>query len=240
MEQEEGISINPDDYRQTGLYIVLKDATCLELTNENVERVTRAYWEDPARIPPQVKQAVAFQRCVSCPARAEGDFCNALRPVLPYLEVVDRYVSFDEATAIYRPDAEGVLHVARTTMQEALRYISILSMMNYCQAGRKYWKYGFGIVPIMRGKELASRLYLNMYWVHRGDREVVDQLIAEFYDAVAIITRNQVERLRLICKSDAFLNAFISAHDVVWTLDLNKDALLAETFERFGKEMRYT
>jgi len=78
-----------------------------------------------------------------------------------------------------------------TTMQEALKYISILSLMQYCQIGRHYWKYYFDLIPVSRGKIFASRLYLNMYWLHKGDKEEIRQFIAVFNEDIRKTTENQ-------------------------------------------------
>ncbi|MBW1896390.1 MAG: hypothetical protein JRI47_04975 [Deltaproteobacteria bacterium] len=45
-------------------------------------------------------------------------------------------------------------------------------------------------------------------------------------------TENQMRRLRLICKNDAFLNAFILTHLVTDVLYDNKDKKLREQLER--------
>ena len=49
-----------------------------------------------------------------------------------------------------------------TTMQRALRYISNLSLMEYCRLGRKFQKYYKGIIPIAGTEEIVNRMYLNI------------------------------------------------------------------------------
>jgi len=56
-------------------------------------------------------------------------------------------------------------------MQDALKYVSILSLLRYNLVLQKHWKYYYGIIPIMRGKEVATRVYLNIYWLHKGNLE---------------------------------------------------------------------
>jgi hypothetical protein len=218
-------SVHLDGYEQPGLYLVLKDSTRLTLTRDNIEEVTLGYWMNPDKIPSSVKRAVEFQRCSFCPLKEKEDICDAVRPVLPFLDVVDRYVSFDEVLAIYRSD-DGLLHISNTTMQEALRYVSTLSLMSYCQVGRKYRRFYFGIMPLEKAEDFASKVYLNMYWIHKGDKESVDRLISEFHERVTTTTQNQLARLNLICKNDAFLNAFVSTQMVTEFLEMNKDTWL--------------
>jgi hypothetical protein len=223
------------DYDQIGLYLLLQDSTRLVLTRENIEKVSTEYWANPDKIPPDVKEAVEFQRCSFCPSKKNGGFCDALRPILPLLDVVDKYVSYDRVIAIYKPDDKGMLHVSRTTMAQGLRYVCMLSLMNYCHSGRRYWKYYFGIIPIVGVIEFTSRLYLNILWLHDGDKEKIDMAVSEFYEHITNATRNQLARLKLICKHDAFLNAFIGVQSISQILNISKDSLLEESLDRFQK-----
>lgn len=229
---KKALTVKWDDHKQPGLYLTLKDATRILLTRENVEKITKEYWQNPDKIPLAVKNAVKFQRCPFCPVKKD-DFCDALRPVLPFMDVMDNYNSFDEVSAVYKGDDRELHHLSFTTMQRALRYISTLSLMRYCWVGRKYWKYYTGIIPVMGTDEIANRIYLNMYWVHEGDRNRVDQLIATLKSEISITARNQVERLRLFCKNDAFLNAFTLTHLVSDVLNEYKDTNLLEQMKKF-------
>jgi hypothetical protein len=232
-EQDSTGDIRLDNYQQTGLYLILKDSTQLILTRENIEKVASEYWADPNKITPNVKEAGDFQRCSFCPLQGKRDLCDALRPVLPLLEIVDKFVSFDEVTAVYKQDEQGLLHVSNTTMAHGLRYVCLLSLMHYCQTGRKYWKYYFGTIPVSGSTEFANRLYLNIHWIYDGNKESIDKAISEFCDRVTVTTKNQVARLQLICKNDAFLNAFASVHTTTQLLNVTKDRYLKESFRRF-------
>ena len=96
-------------------------------------------------------------------------------------------------------------------MQNALQYVSILSLTHYCQVGRKYRKYYWDINPLQSPEEMARRLLMNVFWFHKGDKQEMDQAIAKFSDAIRLTSKNQVNRLNLICKSDSFKNAFVNA-----------------------------
>lgn len=232
---EKTIDIRLSDYPQIGLYLILKDSTRLVLTKENIEKITKEYWSDPDKIPDKVKKAVDFQRCSFCPLKNKDDFCDALRPVLPLLDVVDNFVSYDKVTAVYKSEEKGILHISSTTMQNALRYVSILSLMGHCQIGHKYWKYYMGIVPIQRSGEIVNRLYLNIYWLHKGDQEVINKIISDFYEEITAATKNQVRRLKLICKNDAFLNAFVNTQLISDVLHVDRDTGIKNKF--FSHEM---
>ncbi len=233
VEKESIVNLRLREYDQPGLYLIFEDSTHLALTRENTEKITKEYWMDPDKIPHSVKEAVTFQRCDICPLKAKDDFCDALRPILPLLPVIDNYSSFDKTTAIYKGYGENVYHVSNTTLQRALRYISNLSLMWYCRTGRTYRKYYSGIIPIMETNEIANRMYLNMYWIHGGNVNAVNNTIFTMRKEITMTTQNQLERLRQICKNDAFLNAFVLSHMVTDVLYEFGDKKLKDQLEQF-------
>lgn len=181
------INLRLDDYKQKGLYLILQDSSRLILTRENIERLSEKYWEDPVKIPPKVKEAPEFQRCSICPLGESRGFCNGLGPILPFLEVVDKYVSFDKVKAVYRGDEKELFYVSDTTMQQALKYVCILSLTHYCEAGKKYLKYFLGTIPLMQSREIASRLYMNIYLLQEGQENAIHNLISKFKKEIQIL-----------------------------------------------------
>jgi hypothetical protein len=224
-------------YEQPGLYLLFRDATRLALTRANIERITARYWSDPARIPPHIKQVVDFKRCGLCPLQGQHDLCDALRPVLPFLDVFDHFSSHDEVVAVYRSASQPMLFVAETTMHGALRDISLLSLMRYCQVGQKYWKYYYGIVPLMSDEEILDRVYLNMYWLNGGDQRKVDQEIGRYTREITMTAQNQIRRLALIAKNDAFLNALVHVQMTGELLSANHARALQQSFDKFMESM---
>ena len=225
------------DLPREGLYLVFEDSTRLELTDESIAQKAEEYWRDPARIPPEVKKAVEFQRCPFCPLRKSGGFCDALRPVLPLLEIVDRYMSYDRVTAIYRGADPTLAHVAETTIQGALKYLCVISLTQYCRVGWKYRKYYAGIMPLTDPEESSLRMYLNIYWHLRGRLVEIDRLIARFREEIRITSENQVKRLAVICRRDAFVNAFVNAQVALEFLSLGVEEKLERAFaDRGGGE----
>jgi len=237
MEEEKTIALRLNDYGQKGLYLILKDSSRLELTRKNIKKVTEEFWNNPDKIPSNVKEAIEFQRCSFCPLKRKEDFCDALRPVLPFLDIVDKYVSFDKVTAIFKGKTKDLFHVSDTAMQDALQYVSILGLMHYCQIGKKYWKYYFGIIPLMRGKEVASRLYLNIYWLHKAKKEEIDKIVSKFIEEIRLTSQNQVKRLSLICKNDVFMNAFVTTQVATEFLSMDIEKRLEASFDNFEREL---
>jgi hypothetical protein len=125
------LNLRLSDFEKEGLYLLFPDSTRLELTKENIEKVTNRYWQDLTKIPEDKRKAVEFQRCHFCPHKDKEDICDAIRPVFPFLDIVDQYVSYDKVIAIYKGSEGKSAHISATTMQDALKYVSILSLMRY-------------------------------------------------------------------------------------------------------------
>ncbi|MDD4179725.1 MAG: hypothetical protein PHH14_06755 [Candidatus Margulisbacteria bacterium] len=227
---------NIKDFEQEGLYLVFPDTSRMILTRDLIQKTTKEYWDDPEKISPKAKTAAEFQRCPFCPLK-ENSLCDALRPVLPLLDKTDKYVSYDKVIAVYKRDISKLFYACDTTMQEALKFISILSLMQYCQIGRTYWKYYFGIVPLMSGDEMARRMYKNIFFLTKGNAVETDKIITSFKGQIKITSTNQVKRLSLICKNDAFMNAFVNTQVVSELLSMNIAEHLKEKFDEFEKQI---
>lgn len=224
------IQLNFDEFDKDGLYILIDDQKRYLLDKESVHRFAQEFLEDPEKVPPEIKKSVDFERCVVCPKRDEPGYCHAIMPALPLLDLSDRYLSYDRVTVVSKTrmfdQTDPVLQVTVTTMQHALKYVSILSLMYYCEVGHKYWKFFSWIAPLSSVEEIAARFYLNVYWMSGGDQKEVDRIIREFHEEILITSQCQIKRLRLICKSDSFLNAYVLAQMITELLDLMGENLL--------------
>jgi hypothetical protein len=228
------VRLNLSNFEKEGLYLLFPDSTKLELTKENIERVTARYWQDLTKLPEDKRKAIEFQKCYFCPHRDKEDICDSIRPVLPFLDIVDQYISYDEIIAVYKGSERNLIHVRETTMQDALKYVSILSLLRYNLVLQKYWKYYYGIIPIMSGKEVATRVYLNMYWLHKGNPQEIKEMIKKFGEELKVSSTNQVRRLNLVCKNDVFMNAFVNTQLVTQFL-IHIEDILTKSFDEFEK-----
>lgn len=234
--ETEAVNLPFNEFSEEGLYLIFPDQSRMAITQEKVEQFAVQFLEDPAKVPLSVKKAVDFQACSICPKRHTGEFCHALRPTLPFLEIADRYISFDKVAAIFRGKNNELFHVRTTTMQMALQYVSVLSLIHYCEVGRKYLKYFLGIMPLMEIKEMAERIYLNIYWYWRGDVQKTEKIIAKFVEEVRITSSCQIKRLNTICKNDPFLNAFALTQAATEMVSMVNDEALEKSFGEFEKE----
>lgn len=208
-ESRKYINICTDDYDEEGLYLIFPDSTRLTLTTESILRIYNEFWKDLSKVPIDLKKIYEYPRCKICPLGDKTGLCRAFYPLVPFLKELEKYLSFDKTIAIYKGAKEGSLFIKDTTLQDALKSVSILSLMYYCHVGIKYGRYFYGIMPLMDVEKIASRLYLNIFWFHNGKENEINRVISQFNEELRNTSKNIVERLNLICKSDAFMNAFV-------------------------------
>jgi len=231
-QKEASINLQIDGYKQEGVYLHFEDSSSLTLTNEVIEKAVNDFWSNSVKMPPEIKKSDEFQRCSVCPGRNQEGFCAGLGPVLPFLEIVDTYRSFDPVVAVYKGKGQEVLSVANTTIQHALTYVANLSLLHYCLNSRGYWKYYFGVEPLSSAEAVVAKIYLNIFWLHKGKKDEIDDVISRFQEEAILTTKNQVERLNLICNNDAFINAFINAQATTALLSMDIDRILNNQIER--------
>jgi len=87
----------------------------------------------------------------------------------------------------------------------------------------------------MAGKDVALKMYLNIYWLHEGKKQEIDKIITEFQQYLRATSANQVKRLSLICKNDPFMNAFVSTQVATELLSMDIEKTLEKAFEEFEK-----
>ena len=68
----------------------------------------------------------------------------------------------------------------------------------------------------------------------RGDRGKVKELVRRFRDDISVTSECQIKRLRLICKTDAFLNAFAKTQVIAEILALDPENLLDVAIKEFA------
>lgn len=220
MTNQKIISLNLTDFPVKGLYLIFDDQNRVDMIPEHIERISNEYWSDPQKIPEELKNDEIFMPCEHCPEFGNKVLCKALRPIFPYLDKVDKYMSYDKVTCVYRDDDPEVLYVSYTTVQRALVYISMLSMVFYCEMSEKYSQYLKDINPFTSNHLISKQIYANMYVEHNGDLSVIEPLLTDFKQEIFESTECLVKRLRKICKNDAFINAFINAHVIIDAIDM--------------------
>lgn len=233
MAEDRDIRLCLAECQEDGLYLFFDDADALRLTRVKIEEFSRRLWDDDGGLPAEMREAVEFRRCPICPQVEQAGFCEAVLPPLTFVQEVDRYVSFDRVIAVYRGRDDPVLHVSLTTMQQALRYVAFMSLLSYCSNGRKYWRYFNGVVPLMDSRELANRVYLNIYWLHRGDRQQIAAFIQQFKRELLLTMKHQITRLSLVCANDAFMNAYANTQAAIEYLAMDIERRLEESFRKF-------
>jgi hypothetical protein len=225
--------IGLEDFQESGLYLLFPGGKRIVLTREKIESFTRTFEANLDQIPDKIRSAVAFQACPVCPEKERARFCHALPAALAFLEALEGYKSHSKVGAAYRGQQAGLVWVPETTMQEALQFVAILSLMYYCEVGKKSWKFFLGTHSLLSPHEMIARIYLNVYWDCRGDQEKVGRVLQSFADEITCTCRCQVKRLGLICKNDVLMSAFVNIQAQIEYLAMKGEAVLEQSFEEY-------
>ncbi|MBT3295294.1 MAG: hypothetical protein HN919_11565 [Verrucomicrobia bacterium] len=197
-------------FAEPGLYLVTPAGETIVLTRRLIEERARALLNNPDTLPPEVRAAADYQPCDICPERETAEICHAILTTLPFFDDIDRFMSYDRVTAVFREEAKGMLLIRETSMQEALQHVSILSLTHYCEVGRKYYAFFEGVNPLMPQVQIAAAVFRNMYLACEGDLTILDDTLQTMQAELMQTARCQVKRLQLISNGDAFLNAFVA------------------------------
>lgn len=225
--------INAEQFEQPGLYLFPEDADPIILTERRVRCFAESLLSDEERLPSSVWQTQEFKLCEFCPARQEGGLCQAVTPMLALFDELDAYASFDKVTAVFKEKETERIHVTQTDMQDGLKYVAIMSLTRYCRRGREFWRYFRGTDPLMNPRQIAETIYLNMYWLCAGDTAKIEASTQKLKDTVITTARRQEDRMALICKNDALLNAYVETHAAMMYLTMDIEHLMKESFEQF-------
>jgi len=203
-------------FPNAGLYLLMPDGKRIDLTRKDIDKSTCAILADQNAIPKNVREATAYKPCDICPERYTAEICHAIMPVIPFFDDIDRYMSYDKVTAIYRKKESDTIIISETNMAEALKFISILSLIDYCEVGHKYISFFSGINPMMPPDEIAKIVFKNIFFELKGNIEVIQKLVSTMSEEILHTAKCQVARLNLICNNDSFVNAFVST-DLITT-----------------------
>lgn len=207
------MKLDIDQYEDEGMYVHCEDGTLFNFSLKNVYALANEYWNNPKKLSEEIRNDESFKTCSICPYRGEDVFCSAIKPLLPFLENLEGFKSFDRVTTVFR-DGKGVISIKATDMQNALQYLTDMSVFQYCEDMKLYKDYFAGISPLQSSKEKVQSLLLNILWKSDGDKGKARGTINEFQKAIDITTRNCKSRLGLMCHSDAFKNAYVRTHNL--------------------------
>ncbi len=227
------MEITLDNYPQNGIYLHLPDGRQIAITRDKIQAFAQYFEANLDQIPVAMRQAVEFQACSICPEKNRAIFCHALPATLAFVDELAGFKSFHNVTAVYRGPEPTLVVAPNTTMQDALQFVAIMSLMYHCEVGKKYWKYFLGVHPLQSPDELSARIYLNIFWECHGNQETVDYVLNTFKDEITTISSCQAHRLRLIVHDDALLNAFANVQSQIATLAMRRGSQLAQSFEKY-------
>lgn len=225
-----------ESHHDAGLSLLFDDGHEVNLTYDTVRVAAKRLEQDLEAIPPDRRAAAEFSPCRVCPARETAIMCHALPAILPFLDALNPYQSYQPLTVVYvgrdTEDGNGVLHMRRTTLQRALQYIAMESVLGYCELGRLYFKYFSGIIPFSSAEAIAERIYANIMLAENGNLAAVSAIIDSMRENLGVTMQCQIKRVRLVSQSDVFVNAFINLHTALELLRPEERSSVRETLAK--------
>ncbi len=204
-----------DHYQAPGLTVLL-DGDTIDLTYPAIQAAAEQLQDDTVAIPPDCRAATDFQACKVCPYASSAALCHALPAILPFLDAFNPHKSYQRVMAVYVGSAEAdeppVRHVVRTSLQRALQFVALQSVLNFCEVGRLYRRFFVGLIPFAGAREMAERIYANVMLDASGQTAKVRKTVQEMRETLTVTMQCQIKRLRLVSRSDAFANAFVNLH----------------------------
>jgi hypothetical protein len=193
-----------------GISLHLEDGRVLHFTRTLIAETSRKWLSDPALLPSEMQSATAFRPCSVCPAADTARICHALGPSMAFFDRIDEFDSFTPVTVVLRETDPQTTLVKKTTMQRALQYITLLSVMEYCESGAEYQSYFVGLNPLMEPEEFADGLFKTIFCEMKGDLDRVRLILTRLINQIRITSHCQIKRTRLVYQRDALVNAYIA------------------------------
>ena len=201
-------------------HLFFNDFTHLILDKKSIREMADFYWNNKNKISSEIKNALEFRPCKICDSYGKTVMCKAIQPVLPVLEIVDRFMSYEEVFVFYR-DRNGLNYSTKISLQHALYFVAFISLFDFCSVLKKYKKYFKQVLPFMSDTEIVYKIFLNISYLNNCENEEINEVIKNLKTDVQITTGNQLKRLRLLCKKDAFLNAYFETMIIFQRLTFN-------------------
>ena len=212
-----------DPHTEQGLYLCVKETDFIALDVTTIQAMTQAFWSDASLLDITMRQSAEFKPCPVCSHFGEDFLCQSIRPMLPLVKIMDQFASHDETLAGYR-DAAGLTYIMTTTMQRALQFVIQFGVLGFCDVGQRYKHWFTGAHPLMTTMEVAKRVYLNVFWLEKGNQENIKREMEIFTKSLRTVIRCQIARIAVVAKNDAISNALVN-FDLVARLADRKAAL---------------
>ena len=84
---------------------------------------------------------------------------------------------------------------------------------------------------------MLFRFYLNIFWLNKGDKHKTHNAITLYTDEIRISNECLVKRLKLLCKNDAFINAYANTQMSNEFLSMDEDDILDRSFKIHNKKL---
>ena len=215
-------------YEEPGLYLLFDDGSELTLTAKEIKATAKRFLADPELLTPDMRRAAHYSPCEICPEKHSAKICHAILPYLPFIESTEHYLSHESVVAAWRAPGDEPLSLMRTDLQQALKYVAMLSLMSYCETGRQYEAYFREVNPLLPPEQIAEAVFRRLHVATAGNLTEMRQVVKRMALELLTTSRCQTRRIALISSSDAFLNAFVNVQTATELLLLDIQSQLEQ------------
>ncbi|MBF0206095.1 MAG: hemerythrin family protein [Oligoflexia bacterium] len=212
-----------DEFKDVGFYLFFTNGEQFFFNKESVEKFSKDYIDEKLLIENRHKIA----RCGFCLSQSQL-LCDAIRPFLTILPVVDKYPSYEPVTVVWKKDDTKSLVIISCDLQKALDQIVLWSLISFCKQSNKYKNYYTDIEPFTEHDQIARLVMKNIYITKAGDVEKIKKEVRRFYNLIFTTTKNKISRMATITHKDAFANALVRSISPLMLLEEDADRLIAE------------
>jgi hypothetical protein len=195
---------------QEGLYLFFPDGRHVDLSRARLHAESVRLEDELGKNPDRNYVELVYRRCDACPKKAVRGFC--VQPFLPVIAELGEYDSFAPVRAMYKPPNGAYVIVAETTLQEALKYVTLLSFTDYCETGLMYKDLFHGVNPLTSTMEIVRTVHRELFWNLAGDAVRMKARLAEMRSVMEGIVPNLMEKVRRMIPNDALANAVHKIH----------------------------
>lgn len=201
----------------SGLQLRLPDGSTLTLSPESLGQAAERLSKELEQHPDPSFVETIYRRCEHCPKNNNRGLC--VQPFLPLVSTLGAYDSFTPVQAAYRaPESRHVI-IADTTLQESLKYVSILAFTDYCETGLYYRPLFRNINPLSSTMDIVRIIHRELFWAVGGNRDMFRRHLAEIRLTLEGIVPNLMTKVRLLVTNDALVNAIHKMHIISDLLD---------------------
>ena len=210
------------EFKEPGFYIIFENGEKVSINKSSITSSKEIFKKETVNS--EIKDAPKFKKCGFCLSQ-DKVICDAIGPIFPLIEILNKYDSFEKAILIWKHDEKDTFFSMFKDLQTALGQIALWSMTDYCYLSGKYSHYFDGIIPYMSREQISKIILKNIALSCSLIFEDTKKEVIRFAKLMQITTENRIRRVQFLSRTDAVANAYIKALVPIQLLEKNFDSM---------------